>query len=364
MKGSVYFREKDQRWVGAIDLGKDESGKRKRKTVYGNSEKEVQRKVNNIIYEVQNNLYRDSTNQTFISFLNDYHDVFKPKWEPTTASLYKMYIDVHFKPYFKDIKLEAIKPITLDKFYNYKLENKDKRKTPLSSNSVRKLHIFIKSALNYAVKNNLILTNPANNVTPPKKEKFIPVIYEEHQFLQLLDYVKDKYDRVPIILGAAMGLRRGEVFGLTWKDIDFKNKTITIDKSNVRFDKDLNKAPKNESSKRTIAGPNYVFEILKEYKKETNPKSNRENILNVKPSYYSHRFKWLLEKFEMQPIRFHDLRHYNAVVMMKMGVPDKVAAERLGHAQVSTLREVYQHVQTDMDKEVANKLNDMFEKKI
>lgn len=369
-------------------MGKDPLGKRKRKVLYGESEKEVIKKANSIVIDLENGDYVEPNKDTLIDFLKEYHkicsgcDMWKKqckipedaKWEETTAALNKMYIDVHFEPYFKQAKLIDIKPMILDKFYNTKLTEErkyqitvkgkkiDKIANPLSINSVRKLNTFLKSAFNYAVKNQLIKSNPTDFVALGKKSKYTPTIYKEDQFLQLLDYVMDKYDRVPVILGAGMGFRRGEIFGLTWNDINFEDKTIAINKTRVRFDKTLDKDPKNESSNRIVSGPDYVFKVLEGYKREVMPTSDNDKILNVTPGYYSERFKWLLEKFKMPHIRLHDLRHYNAVIMMNKGIPDKVAAGRLGHSDVTTLREVYQHVLKDMDENAANKINEMFRK--
>lgn len=271
MSVSIYPRKSDGKWVGAISLGTDSEGKRKRKTVYGKTKKEVQEKVNIILYEIQTGQYSEPIKDSLITFLNEYHKVCETKWEDTTASLYKMYIDVHFKPYFKDIKLKDIKPMTLDKFYNYKLNNVENKKKPMSINTVRKLNTFLKSAFNYAVKNDLISSNPTNHVILGKKETYKPTVYNEDQFSNLLDHVSGTDDEIPILLGGGCGLRRGEIFGLEWKDIDFKKKTISINRTNVRFDKHVEKKPKNESSKRTIKAPDYVINTLNNYKKEMVP---------------------------------------------------------------------------------------------
>jgi integrase len=160
-----------------------------------------------------------------------------------------------------------------------------------------------------------------------------------------------------------MGFRRGEIFGLTWSDIDFEKQTISINKTNVRFNKNLIKSPKNATSNRIITGPSYVFKTLREYKEEMKPVNDNCFILDVSPSYYSHRFNWLLAKFDIPSIRLHDLRHFNAVVMMNNNIPDKVAAERLGHSTVTTLRSTYQHVIAEMDQRAADRINDIFEPK-
>lgn len=378
MRPSIYPRKSDGKWVGAISLGKDMNGKRKRKTVYGNTKEEVEEKVNVILFEMQTGEYIEPNKDTLISYLNDYYRVCFDNWESTTADLYRMYIDVHFVPYFKDMKLIDIKPIILDTFYSYKMKNtrehtvmingapKKKIAKPLSLNSVRKLNSFLKSAFNYAVANDLMKSNPTNKIKLGKKEKYLPTVFDEEQFLQLLDYVSGTDDEVPIVLGGGCGMRRGEIFGLYWGNIDFDNGYITIEKTTVRFSSTIEKAPKNETSQRTFKAPEYVMDILYGYMKKIGDYKkikNKKVITRWKPGTYSERFSNLLDKFDMPHIRLHDLRHYNAVIMCKYGISDKVAAERLGHSQVSTLRNIYQHVLKDMDQTAANEIDVMFSKK-
>ena len=387
MSGSIYKRKSDNKWVGVAELEKHANGKRNRKTVYGDSKKEVEEKLNKIKFEIQTGEYAEPNKETFVEFLKDYHrvcagyDMWNPKairpdkanWEETTASLYKMYIDVHFEPYFGKMKFADIKPMVLDKFYNSKLsnrrelKNKSDNKTiekiipPLSVNTVRKFHGFFKSAFNYAMANRMIKYNPTDGVKLGKKEDYTPTVYNEEQFLKLLKEVEGTDDEIPIILGGALGERRGEVFGLYWRNIDFNNKQITIEKTAVRFNRNLEKKPKNQSSQRTIIVPDYVIEILhKEYIKKGSPDKDTKVITRWKPGSYSDRFKKLLKHSKLTHIRFHDLRHYNAVIMMEKGVPDKAAADWLGHKDVQMLHRVYQHVSMDMNRRTSEKINEMF----
>lgn len=383
---SIYQRKSDKLWVGSIELDSG-NGKRKRKTVAAKTERAVKRKVNALVYEIENGEYVEPVRGSLIEYLKEYHRICagcdmwdsefeypdNAKWEETTATLFKMYIDVHFTPYFKDTKLRDIKPITLDKFYNFKLTTpreteikKDKnviKRTvpPLSINTVTKLHKFLKSAFNYAVVNGTIKTNPANGVKLGSTEKYKPTVYDADQFAELLKHVANTDDEIPIILGAGCGLRRGEIFGLRWRNIDFKNGLITIETTTVRFDKTMEKAPKTETSNRTITVPSYVLDVLRKHRiRVGRVDPNGKIITRWKPDSYSKRFAKLLTKFDMPHIRLHDLRHYNATIMMKSGIPDKVAAERLGHANVSTLRSVYQHVLKDMDVKAAEEIDVMF----
>lgn len=368
MRGTIYQRASDKKWVGSIDLTNTQyanpNKKRDRKMVYGNTEKEATTKLNNLIYEIQNGLYIEKSKDSLVSFLNEYISLNKKNWAKTTLPLYKMYVNTHIEPYFKNQSLSSIKPLDLDKFYAYKLDNPNKHGKVLSPNTVIKLHKFLNTAFNYGVKKDIIRDNPCKKATPPKTKQYKPNIYNENQFFALWDYVKNKYDRVPIALGAGLGLRRGEIFGLTWSNIDFKNNLITIKETRVRFDKTITKEPKNEKSERTVHAPKYVMDTLRGYKSEMKVINMDNKILSVTPGYYSQRFKWLLNKFNLPETRLHDLRHYNATMMLKYGVPDKVAAERMGHSDTTMLKKVYQHVLDDMDKSASDKLSAVFGKKI
>jgi integrase len=365
------------RWAGYILIKGKEGQKDEKPTKYGKDEKEVLQKLAKLELEIENGDYIPRNTDTFVDFLKEYHrscagyDMWNPKsirrqkkkWEETTEELYKMYIDVHFKPYFKEMKLKSVTPLILDEFYNYKLNNNENRPQKMGINTIIKLNKFLSPAFNYAIKNHKIKSNPSKDVILGEKIPFEPDVYEEDQFLQLWDYVKDKYDRVPISLGAGFGFRRGEIFGLRWENINFEQKSITIIKTQVRFLTQIEKGPKNNNSKRTVIGPDYVFDVLKNYKDEVMPTNEQEKILHVRPDYYSHRFQWLLDKFNMPHTTLHGLRHYNAYIMMDRGIPDKVAADRLGH-DVNTLKSTYQHVKKKLDSKAANAIDDMFNKKI
>lgn len=361
-------------YSGYIVVAPPQNGKRaKRKYVYGKTENEVKKKLDSIEFLLNTGQYKEPVKDTLVSFLNEYHNVCSTKWEKTTSSLYKMYINTHIEPYFKDIKLTDIKAITLDKFYNQKLTEtrtikiktkkgeKDKTIPPLSINTVNKLNKFLKAAFNYAIVNDLLTKNPTAGVKLASPQKYIPNVYTEDQFKQLIALVKGKEEEIPIVLAAGCGLRRGEICGLRWENVDFKNKTLSIEKTTVRFDKTIDKEPKNETSKRKITIPEYVIKILNtHYVKNGGPKG--KIITRWLPQSLSEMFHNLLDSCSMEHTTLHSLRHYNAVIMMQYGIPDKVAAERLGHSNVTTLRQVYQHVLNGMDNEAANMIDAAFEK--
>jgi integrase len=122
------------------------------------------------------------------------------------------------------------------------------------------------------------------------------------------------------------GLRRSEIFGLSWSDIDFENKTISIKQAAVPVDKEINlKKTKNKTSTRTFVYPDCLHEIFKA-KRGIGPVCPSKLGKIENGGNYSHRFKNLIDKYKLKPIRFHDLRHFNATMMLQNGISDKVAA--------------------------------------
>jgi len=378
MKASIFQRKSDMRWVGVIEMDREKGEKRNRPTVYGHTEKEVEDKVNLILYEIQTNQYIKPDKNSVMVFLREYYDICLNTWEDTTAQLYKLYIDVHFEPYFKDIKLSDVIPVTLDKFYNKKMTEtrthdikqkdgtiKKKIEPPLSNNTVIKFNKFLGAAFNYAVINNKMRKNPTIGVKLSPKKDYEPTVYNVQQFSDLLSLVRGTVEEIPIVLGGGCGLRRGEMCGLKWEDVNYETGMMRIKKTKARFSTDIVKGTKNKSSERNLCAPPYVVAVLKSYYESIGSPAVDEYILTRwNPQSLSKWFNNLLEKHNLTHIRLHDLRHYNAVIMMNCNIQDKVAAERLGHSNVTTLRKIYQHVLKDIDEDAADKINNAFEIKV
>lgn len=352
-------------WTARVDLPwKKPDGSRNQKYLKGDGpkgsmeqKKDAQRKLNELNYEIDNNLYFDLTNDTVEQYLTKWLKVYAADLAETTKELYEMYAKVHVDPELGDFKLKDIKPIQLKEFYNLKLEK-------LSSNTVGKLHTFLNRAFKDAYKNRAIKYNPCDGVDKPKKKKPTHKLLDEDNFYNLLGLVEGTFDEVCIILAGVCGLRRGEIFGLRLKDIDFKNNKITIEETMVRFNKEwIIKPPKNETSARTLNVPEFVIKVINNYLNSLKVVPERV-CSEYKPDSYSKHFSKILEDFGLPHVRFHDLRHFNATIMLKYGVPDKIASKRLGHSQVQTTREIYQHVLPDMDQQASILLEDTFSKRI
>ena len=368
--GSV-FKDKNGRWCGTVTLPKEWDEGRKKKWFYGDTsksdakqEKELQGQVNALEYEIENNLYLNETNDTMEQYLKKWLRVYAADLEETTRQLYKMYVKVHINPFFGPYKIKAILPMQIQEFYNEKvketkLEN-GKVKKGLSVNTIRKLHSFLNRVFDDAVKNRKVKYNPCQGVKVPKKKKYKPVICSEESFGVLVEQTKGTIDGVLILLAGVCGLRRGEIFGLRFIDVDPNNHKISIVQTKVRFnDKWIIKKPKSETSARTISVPEFVTATISGYLSSL--KVVPELIFSeYQPDSYSKHFSNLLTAHNLPHMRFHDLRHFNAIIMLKYGVPDKVASKRLGHSQVQLTREIYQHVLPDMDQHASAVIEEIF----
>ena len=246
--------------------------------------------------------------------------------------------------------MDKLKPMHIKEYYASELEK-------YSPKTVLQEHRILKKAFRDAVNDDILIKNPCDAVKAPSMvNEYEPVIYTDDEFAALMDAVKNTKEEIPIILAGLCGLRRSEIFGLRWSDINFKTGTMTIFNVAVPYKGNIvNKVPKNKSSLRTITMPEEVIAILKKYKGIGYVVTNKGNQIN--PSTYSHTFADMLLKHGLKHIRFHDLRHYNATLMLRLGISDKEAANRLGHSNVITLRKTYQHILDEMDKATAQKIN-------
>lgn len=253
----------------------------------------------------------------------------------------------------------------------------------LSANSVIHHHSIIRKALDYAYKMDIIPNNPADKVQRPKKEQYIGSFYNENELNELFEKSKDDPLSLMIRMASYYGLRRSEVLGLKWDAFDFDNKTITIkhtvtigriDGKRQIYSKDRTK---NKSSYRTlpliddIADRLLEFKGQQEYFKKAFGKSyynkDKEYVFVkpdgklTRPDYVSEHFKNLLKNLGLRHIRFHDLRHSCASLLLAKGIPMKAIQEWLGHSNFSTTANIYAHLDSNSKQLSAQAITSAFE---
>ena len=303
---------------------------------------------------------------SFADFMIKWLDMIKHQVEESTYTGYKRQIEGRTKEYFTKhpIMIADLKPVHILDFYNWLYSQ------GLKGNTVVKYHANIRKALDYAVQTDLIQTNPAIKVGRPQQEQFIADYYNQEELNNLFKVVKDTPLELIVYLTAFYGLRRSEVLGIRWSAIDFENKTITIshkvvtvtneDKEVKTKTKMITKSKtKNKSSYRTFPlfkeienlllytrkMQEYYASIFKDsYNKQYKDFVCLDELGNLrKPDYVSHKFKQILRNNDLREIRFHDLRHSCATLLVKKGISLREIQDWLGHSSSKTT-ERYTHL--------------------
>lgn len=297
----------------------------------------------------------------FTDFLLKWLRVAKSTVKLTTYASYEMMATRIIIPYFEtlNIKLKELTTEDIQEFYSTQLER-------VSANTVIHYHAVIHRALKYAVKIKTIQSNPAVNVERPRKEKFIGSFYDKKEINTLFDIIQGHPLEVAIKLAAFYGLRREEIIGLKWTAIDFENNTLTIQHTVTECNLDgkhievASDTAKTDSSLRTMPLVTNFREMLlakkekqEHYRKLCGRSYCKEYLDYIfvnemgerwKPRYLSDGFKRILEQNGLRRIRFHDLRHTCASLLLANNVPMKKIQEWLGHSDFSTTANIYAHL--------------------
>ena len=353
---------------------RDENGKRKTPWISTNLPvKGNKKRAENFMMDVRRNFVPPNVQRIeereamqkgdilFTDFLLKWLRVAKSTVKLTTYASYEMMATRIIIPYFEtlNIKLKELTTEDIQEFYSAQLER-------VSANTVIHYHAVIHRALKYAVKIKTIQSNPAVNVERPRKEKFIGSFYDKKEINTLFDIIQDHPLEVAIKLAAFYGLRREEIIGLKWTAIDFENNTLTIQHTVTECNLDgkhievASDTAKTDSSLRTMPLVTNFREMLlakkekqEHYRKLCGRSYCKEYLDYIfvnemgerwKPRYLSDGFKRILEQNGLRRIRFHDLRHTCASLLLANNVPMKKIQEWLGHSDFSTTANIYAHL--------------------
>lgn len=362
--GSIYQRESDGRWVGKLPLPPDPltGEKPNPKYVYSSlpgrkGEQEVKRKLNDLIEKIESGDMSDIYKINVEGWFEKYFKVYCNHLELTTLEGYKRYVKNHINPILGKVKLCDIKPIQIQNFYN------KERALGFSEKTILQEHRILHRAFKKAIADGMLKRNPCDSVDAPSPEDYEPTIYTEEQFITLLDKLQGHRMEALILIAGMCGLRRGELLGLRWEDIDLENRILHVRKNLVPTSTEgaIEKDPKTKKSSRTISIPSSIVPILKSLRGigRLYPKLDGSDY---NPGSVSREFKKFLDDNDLPHIRLHDLRHFNGTMMLRHGVTEREASSRLGHSNLLQTKK-YQHVLKDMDKHSADKLNKVMKKR-
>lgn len=304
----------------------------------------------------------DGSRLLMTDYMDEWLKIVKPLVERATYKSYDNMVSARIRPHFEKLNLllTEVEPKHIKMLYDEILEQ------GYTTNTVIHYHAVLHQALAYAVKNDYILSNPADRVKRPKKNKHISSFYTKDEILTLLDIAKDDPIYIPIVLSTYYGFRRSETLGMRWSAIDFENKTITVyhkvteltenGKTIVYAEDKL----KTKSSYRTLPLIPVVEEKLLEHKAklERNQKLFGNSYCKeymdyvcvdemgklFRPNFVSDHFGWLLKKYGLKKLTFKELRHSCASMLVAEGIPMKSIQEWLGHSNFSTTADIYSHI--------------------
>ncbi|PWI56668.1 site-specific integrase [Sulfoacidibacillus thermotolerans] len=361
MRGHI--RRRGKTWSIVIFHGFDENGKRKYKWYSGfTTKKEAEKALAIRLQEVHSGNYIEPSNETLSSFLQKWIDYKKTQVRQRSIEIYEKSIRLHIIPKLGFYEINKLRSHHLRSFYSQLSEE------GLSNRYISQIHSILHNAFKKAVEWEMLPRNIVETVDAPRpvRIKFSVWTLEESQ--RFLKANENHRFYIAFLLALTTGMRLGEILALRWSDIHFFKSQLTVNRTasqhggKMRFSE-----PKSNSGIRTITLPAEVIVALEKHKNEQNKEKElaglayenqdlviaRKNGNLITQSFLRKKFMESIARANVPPIRFHDLRHTHASLLLLQGVHPKVVSERLGHSKISTTLDTYSHVLPGMQEQVA-----------
>ncbi len=324
--------------------------------------------IRQILDQVDQGITYSSAQTTLDKYLSEWLSTARSALREKTAPQYEQLIKTYITPSLGKIKLKDLKSEHIDRFYSLM------QKSGVGVRTIRINHSVLHRALNQAIKRGLIGRNPADGVTVPRQVQAEMKIWEESEITRFLIAIKGNRNEALFHLALKTGMRQGELLGLKWSDLDWTKGILRVQRQVQRINNKgfLFSEPKTRAGRRSIQLGEFTLQVLREhYKRQGLEKALAgdrwaENDLvfpssvgtpidqrNLQRTYAS-----LVKKAGVQKIRFHDLRHTAASVMLNHGIPVIVVSRILGHSRPSITLDIYGHLIHDMQVEAARIMDD------
>lgn len=370
-QGSIYRRKSDGRWVGSVSLGIVD-GKRQRKTVYGNTQGEVRKKVTELQSRLDRGIPVHSSSPTVAEFLDQWLEgVSKQGRRPNTIETYAQALNLHLKP--------ALGRYRVDKLTQHHVQAMldDMIERGLSLASVGLYRSILRAALSRAMKHDLVARNVATLVDLPTPKKTKRVTLSADGAMQLLRSVHGDRLEALYVVAVTLGMRQGETLGLQWDDIDLEAGTIAVRRQLYKVGGTVMFGPpKSASGERVIPIPAPVITVLRQHRKrqleERLAAGGRwqdqwrlvfcsETGSPILATRLRLMFYEVLEAADLPRMRWHDLRHSTASILATWGVHPKVVQAILGHADASLTIQTYTHADMQAIRDAADRMGTLFD---
>ncbi|MFK7696127.1 tyrosine-type recombinase/integrase [Paenibacillus sp. HJGM_3] len=369
MSKAVGVGKTGNKWYYVITVGYDESGKQKQKKQRGfNTKKEAMEARTKALNEVMSGTYIEPTKTLYGDFLKDWLESKKVSVKRQTLDNYKIIIRTHVAPTLGHIPLSKLTALDLQQFIN-KLQEEGH-----SGAYMRKIYSVVSESLRKAERWNLISRNPAERVDPPRINKKDITVWNTEEIAMFLNSTREEELQIAFVLAITTGMRQGEILGLRWSDIDLDNKVLYIRQTLSHDGKELMSGGKTKSSVRSVMLPEKSLTALRKHrgtireKKVAQGRNFQENDLvictkfgtPVTPRNLMRTFYRVMKEAKVPKIRFHDLRHTHATLLLMQNVNPKIVADRLGHANVRLTLDTYSHLLPSMQREAVQEIEKVF----
>ena len=385
-EGSLRKRS-DGSWEARYCYIDAETGKQERKSVYAPTQAKVKEKLKELVDRIENPPDPEETEydkQKYLT-LGEWLDTWMKEYKKnsiraTTYTNYHLAIENYIRPELGRMKMQDIRPEHIQKFLNNMSSGKV-RKIPLAPWTVNKAKVVLSGAFEQAIRNQIIQYNPVKATVPPKMEQQDIRVLTEDEQKEFMQAVKGHRLEALFLLTLATGLRKGEVIALTWDNVDFENRTISVKGSVSRvLDPDTNKTylirsePKTKSGRRQVLILSNMIPVLKEHKirqdkekKEAGSAWKENNLVypsNIGTYTEPRRINTTMNKITdaagLDRFTFHSLRHTFATRMLEANISAKIVQDVLGHADVTLTLNTYSHVIGTTAHEHIAKLDGLF----
>ncbi len=364
-EGSITKR-RDGRWMARYTVHTSKGPKRKH--IYGRTRQEVAEKLSKAVSDRVGGLVFDGDHETLEAYLQQWIDeVLRGTVKQSTLENYAYIARLHIIPELGRVRLKALKSRDARRLYREKLE------AGLSPRTVQIIHTVLRKALQQAVRDDVLPRNVCDAVTAPRQTKKEMQPLTPEQAKRLLENVHEDRLRALYILAVTAGLREGELLGLRWEDVDLERKLLQVRRQLTRTSDGLSFTAPKRGKARVVRLTDMAIAALKAHREAQNEEQARAGSLWEETSlvftstigtpvdvgnltYRS--FRPLLKRTNLPQIRFHDLRHTCATLLLSKGTHPKIVQEMLGHANISMTMDTYSHVLPDMQEKAVSAMDD------
>jgi integrase len=357
------FQRKDGRWTAGAEVG----GYR-RKWIYGKTRREVADRLSKVQRDVAEGRPVINERLSVAEYLNRWlYEVAKQRTRPMTWRGYEHLVRLHILPSIGRVRLAKLTPQHVHSLVTLKV-----REGRLSPRTIQYMHSVLRAALNQAVRWRMVHYNAAAMVSTPRVTRREVLALTPEEARRLLDAARGDRLEALYSVALALGLRQGEALGLMWSDLDLEVGTLRVRRASQRIPHQGTQLveTKTERSRRTLVMPPIVVSALRSHRarqalERLAAGEKWVDLDLVFPSdrgtladgpNVTHRFHKLLERSGLPPMRFHDLRHACASLLLVQGVHPRVVMETLGHSQISLTMNTYSHVLPALQREAADRM--------